>query len=85
MSKTVNMHEAKTQLSRLVQALHDGREREIVIAVSGKPHARLVPFERRKRPSGMDAGLVVISDRFDGPDLEIEKIFHEGPIFPDKA
>jgi antitoxin (DNA-binding transcriptional repressor) of toxin-antitoxin stability system len=85
MSKTVNMHEAKTQLSRLVQALHDGREREFVIAVSGKPHARLVPFEPRKRPSGMDAGLVVFSENFDDPDLEIEKLFYEGPIFPDKA
>jgi antitoxin (DNA-binding transcriptional repressor) of toxin-antitoxin stability system len=85
MQRIINMHEAKTQLSRLVQALHDGRAREFVIAVAGKPHARLVPFEPRKRPSGMDAGLVDIADNFDVPDKEFEKLFYEGPVFSEDA
>jgi antitoxin (DNA-binding transcriptional repressor) of toxin-antitoxin stability system len=35
MSKIINMHEAQTHLSRLVQELRDGQEREVIIAVSG--------------------------------------------------
>jgi prevent-host-death family protein len=85
MSKMIGMHEAKTQLSRLVHALRDGQEREIIIAVSGKPCARLVPYEARKRPSGMDAGLIRIADDFDAPDAEFEQLFYEGPVFPERA
>ena len=40
---TVNVHEAKTQLSRLLDRAHGGEE--IVIAKSGTPYARLVPLE----------------------------------------
>jgi prevent-host-death family protein len=40
---TVNMLEAKTNLSRLVEAVETGREPEIVIARNGRPVARLVP------------------------------------------
>lgn len=79
------MHEAKTQLSRLVQALRDGREREIIIAVSGKPRARLVPYEAPRRPSGIDIGLVFIADDFDAPDAELEQSFSEGLLFPERT
>ncbi len=41
----VNMLEAKSSLSRLVDALERGVESEIVIARNGKPAARLVPIE----------------------------------------
>jgi prevent-host-death family protein len=78
MSKTVNMHEAKTNLSKLVQELRDGTEGEIIIAVSGTPYARLVPFEKRLRPSGMDAGLVVMAHDFDSDNDEIAKLFNDG-------
>lgn len=40
---TVNVHEAKTQLSRLLERVHAGEE--IVIAKAGRPFARLVPLE----------------------------------------
>ena len=43
--KSVNMLEAKSSLSRLVDALERGVESEIVIARNGKPAARLVPIE----------------------------------------
>jgi len=77
MGKTVNMHEAKTNLSRLVQQIRAGEEREIIIAVSGKPQARLVPIEAApKRVLGADRGLITIADDFDDVDLEIEKLFH---------
>lgn len=40
----VNMHDAKTGLSRLVEAIEKGEEKEIIIARNGKPAARLVPL-----------------------------------------
>ena len=43
--KTVNVHEAKTHLSRLLERAHAGEE--IVIAKNGKPFARLVPLTPR--------------------------------------
>jgi prevent-host-death family protein len=85
MSKTIGMHEAKTQLSRLVQALRDGQEREIIIAVSGKPCARLLPYETRQRPSGIDAGLITIAEDFDAPDADLEKLFYDAPVFPERT
>ncbi len=41
---TVNMLEAKSSLSRLVEAIESGEETEIIIARNGKPAARLVPL-----------------------------------------
>jgi antitoxin (DNA-binding transcriptional repressor) of toxin-antitoxin stability system len=78
MDKMVNIHEAKTNFSRLVQSIRDGSQREIVIAVGGKPAARLVRYESSKRPLGMDEGLVWISDDFDADDDEIIALFEGG-------
>jgi prevent-host-death family protein len=64
---TVNVHEAKTHLSRLLERVERGEE--IVIARSGRPVARLVPLEpvERRRPLGLDKGRVWIADDFDEP------------------
>ena len=43
MAMTVNVHEAKTHLSRLLERAHGGEE--IILAKAGKPYARLVPLE----------------------------------------
>jgi prevent-host-death family protein len=43
MSTIVNVHEAKTHFSRLLERAHAGEE--IVLAKAGKPYARLVPLE----------------------------------------
>lgn len=63
----VNIHEAKTQLSRLLMRVAAGEE--VIIARSGEPVARIIPIERpgHKRVLGQDAGLVVIADDFDEP------------------
>lgn len=45
---TVNVLEAKTNLSKLIEAVESGREREIVIARNGKPAVRLVPLEEKQ-------------------------------------
>jgi prevent-host-death family protein len=64
-SKTVNLYEAKTQLSRLVDEAAAGAE--IVIAKSGKAKARLVPLENRRptRAPGGWEGRIRIADDFD--------------------
>ncbi len=65
-TKTVNVHEAKTHLSRLLQRVAAGDE--IIIANAGRPVARLIRFAQPgKRELGMDAGRVVIADDFDAP------------------
>ena len=46
----VNMLEAKTSLSRLVEAVESGAEKEIIIARNGKPAAKLVPLGEHRRP-----------------------------------
>lgn len=63
----VNVHEAKTNLSRLLNRVVEGEE--IVIAKAGKPVARLVPIERRPRPRilGQDEGLFEVPEDFDAP------------------
>lgn len=64
---SVNVHEAKTHLSRLLVRVENGEE--IVIARSGVPIARLVPADRRsaQRALGADAGAVVVPEDFDSP------------------
>lgn len=63
----VNIHEAKTKLSKLLTRVKEGEE--IIIAKAGKPVARLVPvFERpAKRLPGSAKGQVYISPDFDAP------------------
>ena len=65
--KTVNIHEAKTHLSRLLARVHAGEE--IVIAKSGEPYARLVPLGSRqpKREPGTLKGRVALGARFFDP------------------
>jgi prevent-host-death family protein len=67
--QTVNIHAAKTHLSRLVDAAAAGEE--IVIARAGKPVARLVPLQdaeaRPRRRLGMLAGKISIPADFDAP------------------
>lgn len=47
---TVNIFKAKSDLSRLVEAVESGKETEIIIARNGKPAARLVPIKAAARP-----------------------------------
>lgn len=65
--RTVNIHDAKTHFSRLVDAAAGGEE--IVIAKAGKPAARLVPMEHAKvvRRFGALKGKIHIADDFDAP------------------
>ena len=66
-SRVVNIHAAKTQLSRLVDEAADGAE--IIIARAGKPVARLGPLEtsRTPRKPGLLRGRIWVADDFDAP------------------
>ncbi|RWX52523.1 prevent-host-death family protein [Candidatus Electrothrix marina] len=55
--ETVNVHDAKTHLSRLLTRVHAGEE--IIIAKAGKPYAKLVPLAQpKKRRPGIARGAV---------------------------
>ena len=59
-----NVHEAKTNLSKLIERALNGEE--VVIAKAGKPLVRLVPVrEEKENCFGMDAGKIWIADDFD--------------------
>jgi prevent-host-death family protein len=67
MSEIVNLYDAKTHLSQLVDRAAKGEE--IVIAKDGVPLARLMPVSvasGRRRPAGA-LGLIFIADDFDAP------------------
>lgn len=73
--RQVNVHEAKTQLSRLLQAVEDGEE--VVIARAGKPVAKLVPHARDGKPRapGWAEDRIEILDGFDEYDEQIARDF----------
>ena len=66
MGKLLNLYDAKTQLSALVEEAAAGAE--IIIAKAGKPMAKLVAFrETSRRKPGGAKGLIWIGDDFDAP------------------
>ena len=72
----VNMHEAKSNLSRLVAAVRSGAEREVVIAINGKPAARLVPIEAKPPLRwGLLKGQLTVPDTIDLQNVEVAAIF----------
>jgi prevent-host-death family protein len=85
--KQVNLYEAKTGLSALVEEAANGEE--IIIAKNGKAKAKLVAVDAvaaapmRKREFGFwrQYGWKA-PDNFDDPDPEIEALFYDGPVFP---
>ena len=65
-TKTVNIHEAKTHLSRLLSDVENGHE--VTIARAGRPIARLVSAEPPKRRElGFEEGKIWIAPDFDAP------------------
>jgi prevent-host-death family protein len=66
-ARTYNVHEAKTNLSKLLERTANGEE--IIIAKAGVPVARLVPIVAppTERPLGSERGIVRIADDFDAP------------------
>ncbi len=83
MDDPVNVYEAKTQLSKLLERVEAGEE--ITLARAGKPVAKLVPLERTpRRTPGFWAGKLELADDWDSAELndEIAELFESGPVFP---
>lgn len=91
MAKTVNIHEAKTQLSKLLAKVESGEE--IIIARSGKPIARLCALasnkKQPKRKPGFAKGLLpdsVVEKLLDPAlDQEIADLFYASNLWPDES
>jgi prevent-host-death family protein len=65
--KVVNIHQAKTTLSQLLESALAGEE--VIISKAGKPLARLIPYQTEKKPRtpGYWKGKVKMADDFDAP------------------
>jgi prevent-host-death family protein len=73
--KSVNVHEAKTHLSRLLEQVERGEE--VVVARAGRPVARIVPYSTRKAPRepGVWRGRVALAADFDETDIRLIEDF----------
>ena len=71
----VNVHQAKTHLSRLLERVETGEE--IVLARAGRPVARLVPFKARREPRvpGIWRGQIHLAADFDATPEEVIRAF----------
>lgn len=75
--QTVNMLEAKSSLSRLVESIELGLEKEIVIARNGRPAARIVPLDTPpvEKRLGVAKGLFVVPDSIDAHNDKVAQLF----------
>jgi prevent-host-death family protein len=86
----VNIHKAKSTLSRLIEQAEAGEE--VVIARNGKPVVKLAPLEpvedEARRPDGLPAwmgtyaGRLWVAPNFDAYDPEIASLFEDGEVLP---
>jgi antitoxin (DNA-binding transcriptional repressor) of toxin-antitoxin stability system len=75
--QTVNMLQAKSSLSRLVEAIEQGEEREIIIARNGRPAAKLVPMETSApgQRIGVAKGAFKVPESIDTCNGEVANLF----------
>ena len=73
--KTINIHEAKTHLSRIVERVAGGEE--VIIGKAGKPMAKLIPYRTSpvQRKPGSLKGKIKIADSFDDYSDEVRALF----------
>jgi prevent-host-death family protein len=76
----VNIHEAKTHLSRLLQKVAEGEE--VTISRAGVPVAKLIAAGPKSgsRPLGIDQGRIWMAEDFDAPMPEFEALFYHAPL-----
>ncbi|MEZ5436723.1 MAG: type II toxin-antitoxin system Phd/YefM family antitoxin [Pseudomonadales bacterium] len=74
---SINMLQAKSSLSRLVEAIEAGREQEIIIARNGKPAAKLVPIDASAvgKRLGVAKGVFEVPDDIDQHNSELGRLF----------
>lgn len=73
----INIHQAKTNLSKLIEKTSKGEE--VVIAKAGKPVAKLIAYKEKLKPRklGLLKGKIWVSPDFDDEDEEINKLFYD--------
>lgn len=73
---TANIYQAKTQLSKLIQQVENGKE--VIIAKAGKPVAKLVAYKEDKKPRkpGLLKGKINVPDDFNEESEEINEMFY---------
>ena len=71
----VNIHQAKTHLSKLIERVLKGEE--VIIGKAGKPVAKLIPYTPKKVKLGVLKGKIKISEDFDEEDKEIIEMFYK--------
>ena len=77
--QTVNMLQAKSSLSRLVEAIELGQESEIIIARNGRPVARLVPLDSMSNTGprlGVAKGKFEVPESIDEQNDAVSALFH---------
>lgn len=84
---SVNMLDAKSNLSRLVEAVESGRESEVVIARHGRPVAKLVAYDAgpHRVRLGVAKGKFVVPDNIDAHNEEVAALFNGKPSEIGKA
>ncbi len=72
----INVHQAKTNLSKLISFVLEGQE--IVIAKAGKPVVKIVAYKEtpKSRKPGLLKGKIFLSDDFTSEDEKINKLFY---------
>lgn len=77
--QSVNIFEAKTNLSKLLEAIEQGREPEVVIARHGRPVAKLIPIGVRAADNiiGVAKGQFVVPESIDNDNEAIQRLFTE--------
>lgn len=78
--QSINMLQAKSSLSRLVEAIEQGREREIIIARNGRPAAKLVPMDVAPtgKRLGVAKGAFEVPETIDAHNDEVARLFLGG-------
>lgn len=74
----INMHDAKSQLSKLVEAVESGEVDEVIIARNGRPAARLTALQPKIKPErriGLAKGLFVAPADPQADDAEVAALF----------
>lgn len=76
----INIHQAKTNLSKLIAQTAKGEE--VIISKAGKPVAKLVSYQEKLKPRqpGLLKGKIWMSDDFNDEDEEINKLFYDSEL-----
>ena len=80
--QTVNIHDAKSQLSKLIESVESGQTDSVIIARAGKAVVRLVALEKPTIRLGIADGSFDIPDPDEALDAEIASSFETSEIFP---